>query len=172
MAAAEPLPPFDALYRELSGPVSGLVQRILGNHAHAEEVVQEVFLEVWRLAVRFDGRRGDLRSWVMTIAHRRAVDRVRAVRAAATREARLGRLTDPASPADGILDQVARRLECARVHDCLRALPAAQREVIHLVYYAHRTQREIAELLDVPLSTVRGRVRSGLLRLRACLERR
>ncbi|TDQ49593.1 ECF RNA polymerase sigma factor SigK [Actinorugispora endophytica] len=163
---------FEAFYRDLSGPVFGLVQRVLRNHSQAEEVTQEVFVEVWRLAARFDARRGGARSWVLTIAHRRAVDRVRAEQTAADREARAGLLEDRASAADDVPDQVARRLEHERVRRCLGGLTDLQRETVRLTYYTGRTQREAAVLLGVPLTTIKGRLRDGLIRLRDCLGAR
>lgn len=160
---------FEAVYHDLVGPVSGLVQRILRDPAHAEEVVQEVFLEVWRLAERYAPDRGRLRSWVLTIAHRRAVDRVRAERSAADRVGRAAALEERSSPVDGIVDLVIHLAECERLRSCLGQLTELQREAVRLVYSTGHTQREVAERLGVPLSTVKGRLRDGLLRLRACM---
>ncbi|MEY9211149.1 sigma-70 family RNA polymerase sigma factor [Thermobifida halotolerans] len=163
---------FGRAYRELSGPVSDLIHRILRDPAQSEEVVQEVFLEVWRLAARFDPQRGSLRSWVLTIAHRRAVDRVRAERAAADRDARAGVLAERDSSVDTVVELVIRLMECERVRFCLKKLTGLQHEAVRLVYYSGLTQRETADLLGVPLTTVKARLRDALLRLRACVDDR
>ncbi|MBB6171264.1 RNA polymerase sigma-70 factor (ECF subfamily) [Nocardiopsis mwathae] len=160
---------FEAVYRELSGPVFGLVQRVIRDRAQAEEVTQEVFTEMWRTAARFDAERGGVRSWVLTIAHRRAVDRVRSEQAAATRLEHAGRLEPDASPADDVPDRVAHRLEREKVRRCLRHLTEIQRETVRMTYYTGYTQREAAQLLQVPLTTVKGRLRDGLIKLRDCL---
>ncbi|WP_201776585.1 ECF RNA polymerase sigma factor SigK [Allosalinactinospora lopnorensis] len=160
---------FESVYRELSGPVFGLAQRILVDRAQAEEVTQEVFTEIWRLAARFDAERGGVRSWVLTVAHRRAVDRVRSEQAATSRMERVGQLVPEASPADDVPDQVEHRLEREKVRRCLRRLTEMQSEVVRLTYYTGYTQREAAELLRVPLTTVKGRLRDGLVKLRDCL---
>ncbi len=160
---------FAAVYRELSAPVYGLALRVLRDRAQAEEVVQEVFTEVWRLAARHDPRRGGVRPWVLTVAHRRAVDRVRSEQAAAARLAEAGRRTPESSPADAVPDEVEHRMERERVRRCLRRLTEPQRQAVRLTYYTGYTQREAADLLGVPLTTVKGRLRDGLIRLRDCL---
>lgn len=160
---------FEGVYRELSGPVFGLVRRVLLDKAHAEEVTQEVFLEVWKQCARFDPARGSVRAWVLTIAHRRAVDRVRSERATVTRMETAGRMEPDASPADTVPEQVEHRLEREKVRRCLNRLTELQRESVRLTYYTGYTQRQAAELLRVPLTTVKGRLRDGLIRLRDCL---
>ncbi|MFC4562369.1 ECF RNA polymerase sigma factor SigK [Nocardiopsis mangrovi] len=160
---------FEAVYRELSGPVFGLAARVLLDRAQAEEVTQEVFTEVWRMAARFDRRRGGVRAWVLTIAHRRAVDRVRSEQSAAARMAAAGRLTPETSAPDEVADQVEHRLEREKVRRCLRRLTDLQRQTVRLTYYTGYTQREAADVLGVPLTTVKGRLRDGLIRLRDCL---
>ncbi|NYE46763.1 RNA polymerase sigma-70 factor (ECF subfamily) [Spinactinospora alkalitolerans] len=160
---------FEEFYRELSGPVFGLVRRVLRDRAQSEEVTQEVFTDVWRLAARFDPAMGCARSWVLTMAHRRAVDRVRSEQAATARTEEAGRLDPVASPADDVPEQVEHRLEREKVRRCLRRLTELQRETVRLTYYTGYTQREAADLLGVPLTTVKGRLRDGLIRLRDCL---
>ncbi|MFC3996130.1 ECF RNA polymerase sigma factor SigK [Nocardiopsis sediminis] len=160
---------FEAVYRELSGPVFGLAARVLLDRAQAEEVTQEVFTEVWRMAARFDRRRGSVRAWVLTIAHRRAVDRVRSEQSSAALVAAVGRLAPEASAADDVADQVEHRLEREKVRRCLRRLTDLQRQTVRLTYYTGYTQREAADVLGVPLTTVKGRLRDGLIRLRDCL---
>ncbi|WP_159945293.1 MULTISPECIES: ECF RNA polymerase sigma factor SigK [unclassified Nocardiopsis] len=167
--AAGDLAAFEELYRELSGTVFGIARRVLVDEAQAEEVCQEVFLEVWRTCARFDRSRGTVPAWVLTIAHRRAVDRVRSEQAASDRLAAAGRLEPEATPRDAVPDQVEHRLERERVRRCLGGLTETQREAVRLTYYTGYTQRQAADLLRVPLTTVKGRLRDGLIRLRDCL---
>lgn len=158
---------FEAVYDRLGGPVFGVVRAVLRDGAQSEEVTQEVLLEVWRAASRFDSRRGSALSWVMTLAHRRAVDRVRSEQAAARREMRSGH---PGADYDMVADAVASRLDAQRVRRCLDSLTSLQRESLTLAYYGGHTYREVAELLGVPVGTVKTRMRDGLIRLRDCLE--
>lgn len=160
---------FEGVYRELSGRVFGIARRVVLDEAQAEEICQEVFLEVWRTCSRYDRSRGSVAAWVLTIAHRRAVDRVRSEQAASSRLAAAGRLESGATPPDAVSDQVEHRMERERVRRCLRGLTEAQREAVRLTYYTGYTQRQAADLLEVPLTTVKGRLRDGLIRLRDCL---
>ncbi|WP_444962014.1 ECF RNA polymerase sigma factor SigK [Nocardiopsis sp. M1B1] len=160
---------FEGVYRELSGRVFGIARRVVLDEAQAEEVCQEVFLEVWRTCSRYDRSRGSVAAWVLTIAHRRAVDRVRSEQAASSRLAAAGRLESGATSPDAVPDQVEHRLERERVRRCLHGLTEAQREAVRLTYYTGYTQRQAADLLEVPLTTVKGRLRDGLIRLRDCL---
>nr|WP_017557580.1 ECF RNA polymerase sigma factor SigK [Nocardiopsis baichengensis] len=160
---------FEGVYRELAGPVFGIAARVLLDRAQAEEVAQEVFVEVWRRAARYEASAGSVRSWVLTIAHRRAVDRVRSEQASADRAARVGRAEPEATPPDEVPEAVEHRLERDRVRRCLGRLTGLQREAVRLTYYAGYTQREAAAALKVPLTTVKGRLRDGLIRLRDCL---
>ncbi|WP_323185048.1 sigma-70 family RNA polymerase sigma factor [Kitasatospora purpeofusca] len=156
---------FELLFRAVSGPVYGTALRTLRSPAHAEEVAQEVLLEVWRTAAAYRPERGTVLAWVLTIAHHRAVDRVRSARAAADRERRLALPeTDPeCEPPE---EQAARSLDRVRVRSALAGLSAAQREAVVLAYYGGYTQREIAQRLALPLGTVKTRIRDGLRRLR------
>ncbi|CAL9490677.1 ECF RNA polymerase sigma factor SigK [Nocardiopsis dassonvillei] len=160
---------FEAFYRELSGAVFGVSRRVLVDTAQAEEVCQEVFLEVWRTSSRYDPSLGSVAAWVATIAHRRAVDRVRSEQAAADRLSAAGRLEPEATPRDTVPEQVENRLEREKVRRCLGRLTDRQREVVRLTYYTGYTQRQAADLLRVPLTTVKGRLRDGLIKLRDCL---
>jgi RNA polymerase sigma-70 factor (ECF subfamily) len=160
---------FEGVYRELSGRVFGIARRVVLDEAQAEEVCQEVFLEVWRTCSRYDRSRGSVAAWVLTIAHRRAVDRVRSEQAASSRLTAAGRLESGVTSPDAVPDQVEHRLERERVRRCLRGLTEAQREAVRLTYYTGYTQRQAADLLEVPLTTVKGRLRDGLIRLRDCL---
>jgi RNA polymerase sigma-70 factor, ECF subfamily len=157
---------FAELYREVAAAVFGLVGRVVRNPAQAEEVTQEVFVELWRTASRFDPARGTARAWIMTCAHRRAVDRVRSAERAARRDDLAGR-RDQGRPYDQVVEAT---LEREQVRRSLDALTDLQREAVVLAYYGGYTHREISELLGVPSGTVKTRLRDGLLRLRDHLE--
>ncbi|MFD4610754.1 MULTISPECIES: sigma-70 family RNA polymerase sigma factor [unclassified Streptomyces] len=159
---------FEELYGLVSGPIYGLVRRVVRDPAQSEEVAQEVLLELWRSAPRFDPGRGSALSWVLTLAHRRAVDRVRSARAAGEREQR--EAARAASPAfDHVAEEVEAGLEREWVRRCLDRLTARQRQSVTLAYYDGYTYREVAERLSLPLGTVKTRMRDGLIRLRECL---
>ncbi|QKV81612.1 ECF RNA polymerase sigma factor SigK [Amycolatopsis sp. Hca4] len=159
---------FASLYDLIAGPVLGLVTRVLRSHAQAEEVTQEVLVEVWRKATRYEPERGSALSWVLTIAHRRAVDRVRSHQAGVDREERAG-LMDVRRPFDEVTESTLAGLEQQRVRQCLAALTDLQRESIVLAYYNGYTYPEVAEVLKVAPGTVKTRIRDGLIRLRDCL---
>jgi RNA polymerase sigma-70 factor (ECF subfamily) len=159
---------FEELYGVVSGPVYGLVRRVVRDPAQSEEVAQEVLLELWRSAARFDPERGSALAWVLTLAHRKAVDRVRSARAASERDQRIGRRAD--GPAfDQVAEAVEAGLERDWVRRCLDGLTQLQRQSVTLAYYEGYTYREVAQRLSVPLGTVKTRMRDGLTRLRECL---
>ncbi|MEU3999370.1 sigma-70 family RNA polymerase sigma factor [Streptomyces sp. PDY-4] len=159
---------FEELYGLVSGPVYGLVRRVVRDPAQSEEVAQEALLELWRSAARFDPGRGTALSWVLTLAHRRAVDRVRSARAAGEREQREAR-RGPGPAFDQVAEEVEAGLEREWVRRCLDRLTALQRQSVTLAYYDGYTYREVAERLSLPLGTVKTRMRDGLTRLRDCL---
>ncbi|WP_447943400.1 ECF RNA polymerase sigma factor SigK [Microbacterium aurum] len=156
---------FAQLYDMLSARVFGLILRVLVNRAHSEEVLQEVFLEVWQSAASFAPNKGQGRAWVMTIAHRRAVDRVRSAQASADRDEKAG-LRELNTGQVGVEDQVELRIESRRVARALGALPDVQREALTLAYFGGYSQSEIAALTGAALGTVKTRMRDGLSRLR------
>ncbi|MFJ6571798.1 ECF RNA polymerase sigma factor SigK [Streptomyces sp. NPDC091292] len=159
---------FAQVYDAVCGPVLGLVRTVLRDPAQSEEVTQEVLVELWRTAARYRPSRGSAMTWVLTLAHRRAVDRVRSAQAAGERERRAALLAR--TPAyDQVVEQVEARLEREQVRRCLRGLTELQRQSVTLAYYQGLTYREVAELLAVPLGTVKTRLRDGLIRLRDCL---
>ena len=159
---------FARLYDLLAPRVFGLARRVLRDPAQAEEMAQEVLVEVWRSAARFDPERGSGISWVLTIAHRRTVDRVRSERASADRLEKVAASTSQ-TPYDEVADQVGTRLERQQVRRCLDGLTKLQREAITLAYYGGHTYREVANLLGAALPTIKTRMRDGLIRLRDCL---
>jgi len=159
---------FARLYDMLSSRAFGLILRVLVDRAQSEEVLQEVFLEVWQSASAFTPKKGQGRSWVLTIAHRRAVDRVRSSQASSDRDVRAG-YREMASPPEGVAEQVELRIEGRRVARALSSLPEAQREAITLAYYGGYSQSEIAALVGAPLGTIKTRMRDGLSRLRGAM---
>lgn len=156
------------LYDQTAPRVFGLVRRLLVDAAQAEEVTQDVFLEAWQTAARFDPARGNAVSWLLTLAHRRAVDRVRAAQAAHERDLRIG-VRDLDVPVDEVAEAAEVRIEHERVSHAFGALSDVQRECLTLAYYDGWSQSEIAGRLGVPLGTVKTRLRDGMIRLREVL---
>ncbi|WP_330352498.1 sigma-70 family RNA polymerase sigma factor [Streptomyces chartreusis] len=159
---------FAALYDSVASPVHGVVRSVLRDRAQSEEVAQEVLVEVWRTAPRYRPDRGTPVNWILTLAHRRAVDRVRSVEAAAAREHKAA-LLDRLPDYDHVTEQVEARLEREQVRRCLRTLTEVQKQAVTLAYYRGLTYRQVAETLALPLGTVKTRLRDGLVRLRDCL---
>ena len=142
------------------------VRRVVRDLAQSEEVMQEVLLEVWRTAARFDPAAGSATAWIMTLAHHRAVDRVRSEHSAAQRELRAATAS---VDYDDVIEAVEASLDHERVRRCLTSLTELQREAVTLAYYQGYTYREVAELLGIAVGTVKTRMRDGLIRLRDCL---
>lgn len=159
---------FAALYDRLAGPIFGTVLQVLRSRALAEEVTQEVMLEIWRKAAQFDPSRAKVATWALTIAHRRAIDRVRSEQSARDREDRVDML-DLRRPYDDVAEAALSSEEHDLVRQALSVLTELQRESILLAYFHGLTCQEVAEKLGVALGTIKTRVRDGMIRLRDAL---
>ncbi|PPL14196.1 MULTISPECIES: ECF RNA polymerase sigma factor SigK [Microterricola] len=156
---------FGELYDLTAARIFGLVRRLLVDHAQSEEVTQEVYLEIWQTAPRFDASRGGAMSWMMTMAHRRAVDRIRASQAGRDRDQRIGR-RDITVDYDDVAERVEITIEHERVARAMTRLTELQREALSLAYYGGLSHSELASYLEVPIGTVKTRLRDGMIRLR------
>jgi RNA polymerase sigma-70 factor (ECF subfamily) len=156
---------FAALYDATAPRVYGLVLRVVRDPAQAEEVTQECFLDFWRTASRFDPARGSAISWLLTIAHRKGVDRVRSAEAANRRDTTYHRATADV-PHDQTAEAATHALEARRVRTAISTLTDVQREAIELAYFGGYTHTEVATMLDLPVGTAKTRIRDGLIRLR------
>ncbi|MGH3447421.1 MAG: ECF RNA polymerase sigma factor SigK [Nocardioidaceae bacterium] len=156
---------FTELYDATAAMVFGVVLRVLRDHAQAEEVSQEVFVEAWRFAPRYDSAQGTARAWLNMMAHRRAVDRVRSSERTRQRERRDVESTLN-EPTDDPSDIVVTMDQGRQVRKALAGLPEAQRTALVLAYFEGRTQRDIADQLHLPLGTVKTRIRDAMRRLR------
>lgn len=159
---------FAELYERTSTKVYGLARRVVRDPALAEEVAQETYLAVWTQAARYDATLGGPLAWILTIAHRRSVDRVRSTESARERDTRFAALSD-GGDYDMVAEAVSTSLDAARVRRALASLTEVQREAVLLAYYGGYTYKEVSELLDVPLGTIKTRMRDGLIRLRDAL---
>jgi RNA polymerase sigma-70 factor (ECF subfamily) len=160
---------FATVYDLTKTRVYGLVMRVLRDSGYSEETTQEVYLEVWRTASEYDSTKGSALAWLLTMAHRRAIDRVRAEQAGTRRESRYGAAT--VEPAGDVVADVAIAVdERRRVTQCLEGLTEAQRECIELAYYDGLTYAEVSRRLAANLSTIKSRMRDALRGLRNCLD--
>ncbi len=155
---------FGALYDLTVRTVFGIVRRVVRDPAMAEEITQEVYVELWKLAPRYDADKGSASGWIATIAHRRAVDRVRSEQSRRDREVADGRRAVP--DFDIVSETVGDDLERERVRHALGLLSETQREAVTLAYYGGHTYREVAALLDVAEGTVKTRIRDGMIKMR------
>ncbi len=156
---------FAEVYDRVSSRVMGLVLRLLRDRAQSEEVTQEVFLEIWQQAGRFDQNRGSGMAWVLTMAHRRAIDRIRASQKSHERDLRIG-IRDMERDFDQVAESVEIRVENERVKQAMSRLTPLQREAVILAYYGGYSHSEMAGILGIPLGTVKTRLRDGMIRLR------
>ncbi|MDJ0356482.1 MAG: ECF RNA polymerase sigma factor SigK [Actinomycetota bacterium] len=160
---------FAQLYQLTAKRVYGMARRVLIDANLAEDTTQEVYLQLWQSAAKYDPAAGSPLGWLMTIAHRRAVDKVRSTQSATDREARYG-ATSHVIEHDDVVDTVNERLDAESVVKCLATLTATQQESVKLAYYGGLTYREVAEKLGAAVPTIKSRIRDGLLRLKTCLE--
>jgi RNA polymerase sigma-70 factor (ECF subfamily) len=158
---------FGAVYDQMSASVYGLARRVIRDPSRAEEVAQEVFLQVWQTAARFDPARGRGKSWILTLTHRRAVDAVRHDQAATNRDLKYDWSGGP--DYDQVEEEVTVNLEHEQVRRCLDGLTGLQREAVDLAYYQGYTYAEVASTLAVNPATIKTRMRDGLVRLRDCM---
>jgi RNA polymerase sigma-70 factor (ECF subfamily) len=156
---------FGKLYDQSAGRVLGLVRRLLKDHAQSEEVTQEIFLEVWQNAKRYDPAKGSATTWILTMAHRRAIDRIRSSQSTRDRDTKIG-LRDMETEYDSVSESVEIKVEHERVGQALQRLTELQRQAVTLAYYGGYSHSEVAEMLKVPIGTVKTRLRDGMIRLR------
>lgn len=159
---------FAEFYALTSRRVFGMARRVLIDVELSEDTTQEVFLQVWQNASKFNPEAGSPLAWLMTISHRRAVDKVRSSQSSTDREARYGASSQEIDH-DSVSDEVGSRLEAEAVVRCLATLTATQQEAVRLAYYGGLTYREVAEKLNAAIPTIKSRIRDGLIRLKTCL---
>ncbi|WP_243060594.1 ECF RNA polymerase sigma factor SigK [Nocardioides sp. SR21] len=159
---------FAQLYDATAARVFGLAVRVVRDPAQAEEVAQESFLEIWRTAGRFDPARGSALSWLLTITHRKAVDRVRSAEAASRRDTSYQQHNQPVEH-DSTAEAAEASLEARRVRGALATLTEVQREAVGLAFLGGYTHTEVATMLDLPVGTAKTRIRDGMIRLRDAL---
>ena len=160
---------FEIVYERHATSVFSLAYRICGVRGTAEEVAQEAFLAAWRSGGRYDPRRGSVRSWLLGVVHHRAIDSVRrtTIRDRVVSKAEMD--TEATEAPESTELEVARREEARALRTVVKALPEPQRRVVELAYFGGFTQEQIAQVLDVPLGTVKGRMRLALEKMRASM---
>ena len=156
---------FGELYDQISPRVLGLVRRLLKDYAQSEEVTQEIFLEIWQNASRYDSSKGGASTWILTMAHRRAVDRIRSSQSTRDRDTKIG-IRDFETEYDSVSESVEVRIESERVKKAMSRLTELQRQAVSLAYYGGYSHSEVATMLSVPIGTVKTRLRDGMIRLR------
>lgn len=156
---------FAQLYDATAARAFGLAVRVVRDPAQAEEVAQEAFLEIWRTASRFDAAKGSAVSWILTLVHRKAVDRVRSAEASTRRDTSYHQ-NNQGVEHDSTAEAAHASMEARRVRQAMETLTAAQREALELAYFKGYTHTEVATMLDLPLGTAKTRIRDGLIRLR------
>jgi RNA polymerase sigma-70 factor (ECF subfamily) len=159
---------FAELYDLTSRRIYAVIVRILRSPDHAAEVTQEVYVEVWRQSARYVADKGSVLAWMTTMAHRRAVDRVRSVSSEVARDERYA-VQGTEREVDHVWDGVEQKLDVERVRKGMASLTAIQREALTLAYFGGYTQSQVAQLLKLPLGTVKTRIRDGLIGLRDAL---
>jgi RNA polymerase sigma-70 factor (ECF subfamily) len=162
-------PAFAVLFDRHAGVSFSLAYRICGRRGLAEDVVQEAFLTLWRSEARYDRARGSVRSWLLAIVHNRAVDALRRESATTSRDVHDDGISATIAAGERTDAEVERRSDAQLVRRALEELPSEQRQVIELAYFGGFTHSELAEMLDLPAGTVKGRMRLGLRKLRVAL---
>jgi RNA polymerase sigma-70 factor (ECF subfamily) len=160
---------FEVVFDRHGSASFSLAYRMCGRGAVAEDVVQEAFLSLWRSGAHYDSTRGSVRSWVLAVVHHRAID---ALRRGVVRDGRAGGeggVAEHVASAENTEAEVVRRDEARNVRSALQELPSEQRQVIELAYFGGFTHTEIAEMLELPVGTVKGRMRLGLTKMRLAL---
>jgi RNA polymerase sigma-70 factor (ECF subfamily) len=156
---------FAELYDATAARAFGLAVRVVRDPAQAEEVTQEAFLEIWRTAGRFDVKKGSAVSWILTIVHRKAVDRVRSAEASSRRDTSYHQQSTDTDH-DATAEAAQASMEARRVRQAMQSLTEVQREALELAYFKGYTHTEVAAMLDLPVGTAKTRIRDGLIRLR------
>jgi RNA polymerase sigma-70 factor, ECF subfamily len=160
---------FEVVYERHATVAFSLAYRMTGRRGHAEDVVQEAFLSLWRSGARYDRTRGSVRTWVLGIVHNRAIDALRRSTVHDKRRASDEGIEERFEATERTDTEAARRSEAAEVRTALALLPQEQARAIELAYFGGFSHSEIAEMLDTPIGTIKGRIRLGLERLRAQL---
>jgi RNA polymerase sigma-70 factor (ECF subfamily) len=161
---------FEAVYERHSGAAFSLAYRMVGRGNVAEDVVQEAFLSIWRSGARYERARGSVRTWVLGIVHHRAIDQLRRSSVHDKRRASDEGLEERLESGERTDVEVARRDEAQAIRTAMESLPAEQSHVIELAYFGGFTHTEIADILETPVGTVKGRMRLGLDKLRNSLR--
>ena len=162
---------FEVLYDRHVGAVYGLCRRMVRSSTLADDICQEAFLSVWRSGGRYDPARGNVRSWMLSITHHRAIDQIRRSRRHDDRQVQDDALAEQMPAADSTEAEALRRIAADDAGKALRGLPDKQRAVIELSFYSGFSHAEIADQLEVPLGTVKGRMRLGLEKLQGQLSK-
>lgn len=170
LAASGDQEAFAELYDLMSSRVHGLVLRVVRDHHHAEEVTQEVFVEIWRKAAAFDPLRGSAQGWMLAMAHHRAVDRVRSLSSLQRRDTAWHRDEDSVTSHSSTADLAAAHLDASMVREALALLPAPQRQALELAYLDGHTYTTVAQLMQAPVGTTKTRIRTALHSLRERLQ--
>ncbi|MDP9376424.1 MAG: sigma-70 family RNA polymerase sigma factor [Actinomycetota bacterium] len=161
---------FEVIYERHSGAAFSLAYRIMGTRPGAEEALQEAFVSIWRSGGRYDASRGSVRTWVLGVVHNRAIDGIRRATVHDRRRASDEGIAERLESDERVDVEVGRRQESEQIREALDALPAEQVKVIELAYYGGFTHTEIADMLQTPVGTIKGRMRLGLEKLRYQLD--
>ena len=160
---------FEAVYDRHGGPAFSLAYRMVGNRVIAEDITQEAFLSIWRSRLRYQSDRGSVRTWVLGIVHHRAIDALRRNLVHERRRASAEGIEEWQEARERTDVEVARREEARTVRAAIDELPDQQGQVIDLAYFGGFTHTEIAEMLETPVGTIKGRMRLGLEKMRHAL---